>query len=239
LIQTRSLRRRARQSVCSGVTFAQCRRTNSSDLEFFWVDEDNKIGGFALSETGEQLRIVLRLNNAMKTYTLLLVLFALALVGCSADLPPPTDDITPTVSAAQANQDNGAPSTEEVDPVQDPFPRLVKQDLAIRLSVPIHEIDLVNFTDVEWADTSLGCPQPDTMYAGVMTPGHHIVLQAEGTQYKYHTDVEGYFVLCSESGEALLPVIPIPKGDAFQADDGWPSETKDDDVVLPTARPTD
>jgi hypothetical protein len=40
----------------------------------------------------------------------------------------------------------------------------VKSDLAQRLGVVINDIDVCSITEVEWNDTSLGCPQEDMMY---------------------------------------------------------------------------
>ena len=55
------------------------------------------------------------------------------------------------------------------------------------------------FTAVEWPDSSLGCPQPETMYMQVITPGYQITLTAaDGTTYAVHTESQpgGQMVLC-------------------------------------------
>ena len=41
---------------------------------------------------------------------------------------------------------------------------------------------------VDWPDSSLGCPQPDMMYAQVITPGYRVVLALDDQEYVYHTN---------------------------------------------------
>ncbi len=46
--------------------------------------------------------------------------------------------------------------------------------------------------EVEWPDTSLGCPKPGEMYLQVITPGYVVRVQApDGTEYEVHTDATG------------------------------------------------
>ncbi|HSN71810.1 MAG TPA: hypothetical protein VLT59_09870 [Steroidobacteraceae bacterium] len=69
-------------------------------------------------------------------------------------------------------------------------------DLAQRLSVPKAEIRLVSARSVDWPSSALGCPQPDRMYATVLTPGYEIVLETRGKQYHYHAGRQGEPFLC-------------------------------------------
>jgi hypothetical protein len=90
--------------------------------------------------------------------------------------------------------------------------RLAVEDLAQRLDLVASEaIQLVSVEAVEWPDTSLGCPQPGMMYAQVITPGFHLVLEAAGQEYEYHTNQADYVVLCQpEAGgqKAATPASP-------------------------------
>jgi len=63
--------------------------------------------------------------------------------------------------------------------------------LASRLGVDPGTITVVSVEAREWPDTSLGCPAADMMYAQVITPGYLVVLDAQGTTYRYHTDATG------------------------------------------------
>ena len=81
----------------------------------------------------------------------------------------------------------------------------VKEDLAKRLSIATSQIKLVEATEVEWSDSSLGCPEPGMEYLQVITPGYRIVLEVNGTPYEYHSNREGYFIYCEETNPPVLP----------------------------------
>jgi hypothetical protein len=83
--------------------------------------------------------------------------------------------------------------------VPDPEVKMVQiaaQHLADRLGIDVGEVTLVEAVFREWPDTGLGCPDPDVLYAAVITPGYEITLEAEGESYSYHTDQVEMVVLC-------------------------------------------
>ena len=53
---------------------------------------------------------------------------------------------------------------------------------------------LRTFEPVEWPDASLGCPEPDTAYAQVITPGFRLVFEANGALHNFHTNDDGSLV---------------------------------------------
>jgi hypothetical protein len=72
-------------------------------------------------------------------------------------------------------------------------------DASKRSGLDPSEIEILRTESVEWADTSLGCPQPDVAYLQVVTPGWRIVLQAANQSFEYHADAESTerLVLCA------------------------------------------
>lgn len=125
----------------------------------------------------------------------------------------PTDSPLPTPVAERGAESPVA--TPEDRSVSEPSPlatpgeestmsdldRLVERsiaDLAETLEIDVDEIILVETEETDWPDASLGCPEDGMMYAQVVTPGYHIVLEAEGEQYEYHTslDPEGRIAIC-------------------------------------------
>jgi hypothetical protein len=80
-----------------------------------------------------------------------------------------------------------------------------KQELAHRLSISMAQINLVEMTEVEWSDSSLGCPQPGMDYLQVITPGYLILLEVNAQTYEYHSNRDTYFVLCENSSPHSLP----------------------------------
>jgi hypothetical protein len=83
------------------------------------------------------------------------------------------------------------PGSRAVKPGADPVAlqetNAAIDDLSKRTGVPKSDIKVVSVEAVQWSDTSLGCPQPDRMYAQVVTPGYRIVLEAGGQTYEYHS----------------------------------------------------
>jgi hypothetical protein len=81
-----------------------------------------------------------------------------------------------------------------------------RDDLSQRLSVSTEQITLVEATEVEWPDSSLGCPQEGMSYLQVITPGYRILLEAGGTQYEYHSNRDTYFVYCENPNPSIMPL---------------------------------
>jgi len=71
-----------------------------------------------------------------------------------------------------------------------------KEDLAHRKGIDKEQITVVAVKEVNWPDTSLGCPEPGMVYAQVITPGHRIILSYVGQTYEYHSDQGGRVVYC-------------------------------------------
>lgn len=75
--------------------------------------------------------------------------------------------------------------------------------LAERLGISESAIRVLSFKQVDWPDTSLGCPEPGMMYAQVITPGYRVVLEAAWETYEVHTDLTGrQVVFCPSEGVA-------------------------------------
>jgi hypothetical protein len=159
----------------------------------------------------------------MKKLAVIIVLMAgLLLMACTAVADP---DPEPTAPAVDANEQTAVTPvvvdieqmTPESDPGEDnmqekpkpgipdpsrPMVAKVKADLAAQLNVEQDAITVVEVRSVQWADSSLGCPESDMMYLMVITPGYRIVLELDGKEYYYHTSLDSHFVLCSEDRAA-------------------------------------
>ena len=59
-------------------------------------------------------------------------------------------------------------------------------DLALRLDISSDEISVESHVEIDWPDTSLGCPRPGMRYAQVITNGTLTVLTVDGCRYRYH-----------------------------------------------------
>lgn len=81
-------------------------------------------------------------------------------------------------------------------------------DLAQRLAVAPQAITVVSMERVTWPDASLGNLQPGRTYAQVRTEGFRIVLQHDGVNYEYHTDMATAVTLVQPEGEEPLGSSP-------------------------------
>ena len=63
-----------------------------------------------------------------------------------------------------------------------------RSDLSKMLGVALDEITVLSIKEVQWPDSSLGCPQPGMSYLTVVTPGYEILLQVGDKTYSYHAD---------------------------------------------------
>ncbi len=80
--------------------------------------------------------------------------------------------------------------------------QLVKEDLANRRNKDVSAFTLISVEEVEWQDSSLGCPASGTAYLTVITPGYRITLEDGADSFDYNTDMRGNFVLCVDGAPA-------------------------------------
>ena len=100
-------------------------------------------------------------------------------------LPTPNSDERPSA---------GAPITSEADAAT----RAAINDLAAKRQVAPEAVQVVSTSEVDWSDTSLGCPQPGMFYAQIIVQGYKIILSAGGQQVEYHADQRGRVVTCNK-----------------------------------------
>ena len=63
--------------------------------------------------------------------------------------------------------------------------------LVQKLGVDPDTIVLVSAEQVDWPDACLGIQKPGIACAQIISPGYKVILEAEGRQYEYHTDLTG------------------------------------------------
>ena len=86
----------------------------------------------------------------------------------------------------------------------DSSPELIaRRALSGSLNIAPEELMTIIFDPVQWPDTSLGCPDPDRMYAQVVTPGFRFVFaHSVGTElemFEYHVNEDGSLLAFCES----------------------------------------
>jgi hypothetical protein len=91
-----------------------------------------------------------------------------------------TVSVTAAADAAAASSDLSGPEQQMVD--------AATVQVAQTANVAASDVHLNSIEAVEWPDASLGCPQPDMMYAQVITPGYLLVFDAGGQTVEVHAD---------------------------------------------------
>lgn len=122
------------------------------------------------------------------TLSLIAALFVAACAPVQAPVAEPAATEAPAEAAAPMSADQQAMADTTV-----PW-------AAEQLGVPADDISVVSVEAMEWPDSSLGCPQPDMIYAAVITPGYQVTIEAQGTTYAVHTDSrpDGEKVICNQ-----------------------------------------
>lgn len=77
------------------------------------------------------------------------------------------------------------------------------EKLSDQSGIASDKIKVLEIAAVTWPNSSLGCPEPDMMYAQVLTPGFRIQLEADGQSYWLHTG--GNVVVICKNPSADIP----------------------------------
>lgn len=119
-----------------------------------------------------------------------------AMLAGQPPIASPWQAISPPESAWSAMLAllQGAP---EVTPLEeDDAQAPVLDAIAAELGVAVETLDVISVEPRDWPDTSLGCPRPGEAYADVITPGHLVVVEANGERIEFHTDLRGNVERC-------------------------------------------
>lgn len=134
-------------------------------------------------------------------------------VGCQAnpiDTKTPLERIsTPLAPPTQGAMAQMTPSlSSSISPGLESLIEKAKEDLAQRLSISTTQINLVESMEVEWSDSSLGCPQQGVYYLQVITPGYLIRLQALDKVFEFHTNKGDQIIYCVNPSAPLPGTLP-------------------------------
>ena len=104
-----------------------------------------------------------------------------------------------------------APAEPKQDSVSIADPtEIAKQTVADFLSTPITEITPVSMESKDFSDASLDCPVSGMAYAQVITPGHRIVVEAEGRRFDVRVS-GGSGRICRKPSAAVRPAEAPPE----------------------------
>ena len=105
----------------------------------------------------------------------LLLACAALLAGC--DNPPPAPP-TATLEAGATTDTPRSGLPGQADPTT-----TAAQRVASFLAIEPSRVRVLEVREELFADASLGCPEPDMLYAQVLTPGWRVLAEAEGRRF--------------------------------------------------------
>jgi hypothetical protein len=117
-------------------------------------------------------------------------------------------DLTPVNETTLTEKDAVIQPAPGVPDSQSKVEQAAIQDLASHLGVRVEDVQVKSGEELEWSDGSLGCPEKDRMYIQVITPGYLFILEVDGQEYEYHTDLQDQLILCIDGRPAGLPAGP-------------------------------
>lgn len=112
-----------------------------------------------------------------------LLLMALLFAACS-----------PQAQATEAPSITEEPSTQ-TPLALNPAQSAAIQDLAEKLHLSTDQITMISSETVTWPNGCLGVQKLGVMCTEAEVPGYKIILEADGKEYEYHTNVEGTVVV--------------------------------------------
>lgn len=99
------------------------------------------------------------------------------------------------------NRQNETPASAPAPEIPAEYQDIAKQAVQIvasTLHVSPDEVTVVSVQKVTWSDASLGCPDPDMMYAQQLTPGYLVVTQVNGNTQNVHLNNKGKGLVCPD-----------------------------------------
>ena len=119
---------------------------------------------------------------------LIVSILILLTTACAREAAPTEEAIEPSDPPTSTPAPT-EPGSEEIQ--LGPIEEAVIKQLAENLGLEEGDITVVSSEETEFGDACLGVVMEGVMCAQVVTPGWVIVLEADGSQYEYHTSEDG------------------------------------------------
>jgi hypothetical protein len=143
-------------------------------------------------------------NNGRLTALLLIGVLLMAFLGACQPITAEKATL-PWRAELETGEEVSAASIDDLSETEATLVTRAIDDLAETLDVPADSITFVSIEAVDWPDASLGCPEPDMMYAAMLTSGYLITLSvgegedAETVEYHTTTSADSQLVQCDET----------------------------------------
>lgn len=148
--------------------------------------------------------MISRLNVKLLSICIVILILGLLVAACVA--PEEGDETqmeTPARTATSQSSPLSSPlrtsplpaPSQETGTEQEKAVTAAVQALSDELKIAADEIQVVSVENVQFRDSSLGCPEEGMVYLQVITPGYQVLLRVEGETYDYRVS-EQRVVLC-------------------------------------------
>ncbi len=114
---------------------------------------------------------------------LLLCMTSLLSVACDGAGDRPAAAGTDTAQAKEQRPADNLAARREPGSAAEQAIAIARQTVAEFLGIEADRVTLVAITAREFPDASLGCPQPGMAYPQVITPGHEVLVEADGRRF--------------------------------------------------------
>jgi hypothetical protein len=105
--------------------------------------------------------------------------------------PMPRTPVPEQPTATPVAEEPASPEPASEQPLAGPVEKAVIKQLATNLGVPESDIAVISYEAVEFSDSCMDIVLKDVQCSQVITPGRVIILEANGIQYRYHTNENG------------------------------------------------
>lgn len=123
----------------------------------------------------------------------------LSVMACSQDgVEPFADETVVSSEPSQQLVENGT-NASKGNKTQDQQISNAVADLAARLSTGADTITVAQARAVTWGSSAMGCPKKGMNYTQAVVPGLLLLLEADGTMYRYHGRTGSSLFYCPDA----------------------------------------
>ncbi len=150
----------------------------------------------------------------MKNKTLPILLLVISFITACAQSPtlgvPVTPSVvpsTPTPAGVYPPPTAVVPTTAPTQAELTPAQKAAEQALSQKYTVPLDQIKIVSTEAVQWPNGCLGVVIPGVMCTDVIVDGYRVMMEANGQQYEFRTNLDGSTVIDAAQLQATLGFV--------------------------------
>jgi hypothetical protein len=141
-------------------------------------------------------------------FSILIILVFIFVTACAqATEPGGNPAATPTLETPTQEPTQPSPTAAPTEVSPAPAQAAAVQALSVKYKIPSDQITIVSTEAVTWPDGCLGVVITGMMCTDVVTEGYRIIMEANGQQYEFHTNLDGSSVIDAAQQLATLGFV--------------------------------